>query len=950
MIAVGLTNADVAERLGVTVHAVKFHLGHIYRKLGVTNRTEAAVAFHELDGNGKPVESDTAGRQVVADWNDTAAPYPACCLPELVATNALAAPDAIAVSDGFGKELSYGELERRANKLAHHLRTLGVAPEVLVGIAVSRSASMLVGLLGIMKAGGAYVPIDPSYPAERVAYMLQNAEAPVLVTEEALLDRLPSHDAHVVCIDRDWPAIEREPDTPPENRIEPENLAYVIYTSGSTGNPKGVEIPHRALVNFLWTMRERPGLENDDVLLAVTTLSFDIAGLELYLPLVVGARVVIAPETATANPAELARMIEAFGVTVMQATPTTWRMIVDAGWPGKPGLKALCGGEALPLALADALVDRQLQLWNMYGPTETTIWSTTTRITTRGKPITIGKPIANTTLHVLDDALQPVPIGAEGELHIGGHGVARGYRGRQDLTAERFLPDPFDTAPNARIYKTGDLVRYRADGEVEYIGRLDHQVKVRGFRIELGEIETVLSRHEAVRAAVAMAREDTPGDPRVVAYVIPNGKAANSADLREHVARSLPPYMVPSAIVTLESFPLTPNGKIDRKALPEPTRERDAELAYVAPRTGLEQRLVKIWEHVLDITPIGVTDDFFELGVTSIVAAQLFARIEHELGHDLPLGAVFQAPTIERLAQLLELGEADRKWTSLVPMQPQGSKPPIFCVHGGAGTILHLQPLAKHLGTSQPFYGLQAQGLYGGAPPLLTVEEMARHYLSEMRSVQQQGPYYLAGYCFGTIVAFEIAQLLRREGEDVALLAMFNGPSPAWIKKWGWFANQPSHRTARAAAAPPPLSRSAKVLRTLRSKERLSHWLHYGVWKTKRSVQERFEGPRARLSLALGRPLPEWLREHYFLRINFVAERAYDPQPYPGEILMFSGKGMYEDLELGWGGLAERGIVTYEVPGEHKDNRDVMRDAPARWVADVLADYLGDASPSHAAA
>jgi amino acid adenylation domain-containing protein len=940
MIVLGLTNAQIADRLDVTVHAVKFHLGHVYRKLGVANRTEAAVLFHDLAENG-----DKAGlADDRARWNATDAPFPACCVHELIEETVDRSPDAVAVVDGHGAALTYAELDRRANKLAHHLRGLGVGPEVLVGIAVTRSAAMLVGLVGILKAGGAYVPIDPNYPSERVAYMLDNADAPVLITEERLLSGLAATEAHVICLDRDWHEIDRASAERPPNRAMPENLAYVIYTSGSTGNPKGVEIPHRALVNFVTTMRERPGLAADDVLLAVTTLSFDIAGLELYLPLVTGSCVVVAPEAATSNPAELARMLEAHGVTVMQATPTTWRMLVDAGWPGRPGLKALCGGEALPLALADALVERRLELWNMYGPTETTIWSTTRPITTSGEPLTIGRPIANTTLFVLDESLEPVEIGTPGELHIGGAGLARGYRGRPDLTAERFLPDPSSHEPAARIYKTGDLVRFREDGDVEYLGRLDHQVKIRGFRIELGEIETVLTRHDSVREAVAVAREDTPGDPRIVAYVRqPNGNASAS-ELREHVGRSLPPYMVPSAVVTLERFPLTPNGKVDRKALPAPVYARSEDREFVAPRTPTEKRLAKIWQEELGVERVGIHDDFFDLGATSIAAAHVIARIQRTLAKDLALTPIFEARTIEQLARLIDSGDVGTRWTSLVPMQTTGSREPLFCVHGGAGTIVHLDALAQRFAEQRPFYGLQSRGLYGGAPPLETVEQMAAHYLDEVRSVQPHGPYYLAGYCFGTIVAFEMAQRLVADGEEVALVAMFNGPSPAWIRQWGSFRDHPKQQESRrAAAAERSASKTARAARVLRDPQRLRAWVKWSRVLARRRLTDRLEGPRVRWSLKHGRPLPEWLRESYFLKLHARAEWAYEPRPYPGELLIFSGEDMYDDVTLGWDGLAKGGIRTYIVPGEHHDNREMMRAEHVGFVADALLAYCSNA-------
>jgi amino acid adenylation domain-containing protein len=938
MIVLGLTNAQIAARLDVTVHAVKFHLGHVYRKLGVSNRTEAAVLFHDLEQNGGTPDVSP----VPAEWNATEKPFPSRCIHDLFEEAASARPAAIAVVDGYGSELTYAELDRRTNKLAHHLRALGAGPDVLVGIAVTRSTAMLVGLLGILKAGAAYVPIDPNYPSERVAYMLDNAQAPVLVTEEGLLATLPPTDAKIVCLDRDWQAVEAASAARPQPLAEPENLAYVIYTSGSTGNPKGVEIPHRALVNFVTTMREAPGLSADDVLLAVTTLSFDIAGLELYLPLVSGARVVVAPEPATANPAELERMLEDHGVTVMQATPTTWRLLVDAGWPGRAGLKALCGGEALPLALADALVERDLELWNMYGPTETTIWSTTRPVTTVGEPLTIGRPIANTTLFVLDEDLRPVEVGTAGELHIGGAGLARGYRGRPDLTAERFLPSPFAEGTGERIYKTGDLVRYRDNGEVEYLGRLDHQVKIRGFRIELGEIETVLSRHPAVREAVAVAREDHPGDPRIVAYVRQDD-SASAPDLREHVGRSLPAYMIPSAVVSLDRFPLTPNGKIDRKALPAPVYARSEAQELVPPRTRTEKRLATIWQEELGVDRVGIHDDFFDLGATSVAAAHVIARIQRTLAKDLALTPIFEARTIEQLARLIDSGDTGARWTSLVPMQTSGTREPIFCVHGGAGTIVHLDPLARRLADERPFYGLQSQGLYGGAPPLETVDEMATHYLAEIRSVQPHGPYYLAGYCFGTIAAFEMAQRLVAEGEEVALLAMFNGPSPSWIKTWGIFLNQPRFRQARQAVQKPPASLPAKVVRVLRDPQRIRKWIAWGRVLARRRITDKLEGPRVRWSLKRGRPLPEWLRESYFLRLHARAERAYQPSAYPGELLVFSGEGMYDDLTLGWEGLAQN-IQTYVVPGDHKDNRDMMRPQNVGFVADILTSYCENGS------
>ena len=900
-------------------------LGHVETALG---------GDPQLPASAVEIITPQERRELLETFNQTSAPYPGRCLHELLHEQATLTPSAVAVREP-ASTLTYAELDARANQLAHHLLELGVQAEDLVAIAVSRCAEMLIGLLGIMKAGAAYVPVDPAYPRERQEFMLSSSGAAVLVTQEPLVDSLPIDGERVVCLDRDRALLARHPAEPPNIDADPEQLAYTIYTSGSTGQPKGVQIPHRALVNFLTTMRERPGLSAEDVLVAVTTLSFDIAGLELYLPLLVGAQVVVAPAETASDPRALSQLLADTGATVMQATPTTWRMLLDSGWRPNGSLKALCGGEALPVALSDRLVAVGLELWNMYGPTETTIWSTCARVTTTGQALTIGRPIANTTIYVLDQHLQPVPAEVAGELWIGGDGLARGYRGRPDLTEERFIANPFG---EGRVYRTGDLVRYRPTGEIEFLGRIDNQVKVRGFRIELGEIETVLSRHPGVAEAVVVARGETGADADLAAYVIASGDPVGARELRDFAGRSLPGYMVPSTVTTLDAFPLTPNGKVDRKALPEPARERSAARELTAPRTALERRLTAIWERQLAISPIGVRDDFFDLGVTSFAAAELFAAIEHDLGSELPLGAIFQAPTIETLAGLIESHGASSRFTSLVAIQPAGTRPPIFCIHGGAGTILHLAGLSRRLGPDQPFYALQSRGLYGGAAPLTSVEDMATHYLSEMREVHPEGPWYIGGYCFGAIVAHEIATRLQAAGEDVRLLSVFNGPSPAWIKRWGWHGNQPSWLAKNPRPSKPTeeerrrRKRAAlvrRLTRALRDPRRVWTGLMWDLWE-----------PRTRLALALGRPIPEQLRERYFLELHAKAERAYEPRVFDGEILLFYGEGLYEEPTLGWEPFATGGVRSFAVPGEHSGNRDAMHEPAVGFVAAHLAEAL----------
>jgi amino acid adenylation domain-containing protein len=624
-------------------------LGHLESLLaGIAE--EPARPISEL-----PLLTSNERALLLRDWNATTSPLPDRCAHELVAAQARARPDEIAVQSE-GAQLSYAELDLRSNQLAHHLRGLGIGTGSLAAVCIERSVDMVVALLAVWKAGGAYVPIDPAFPPERQRFMIDDSQVRVLLTQESLAEQLPAHGAEIVCVDRDAVGIAANSASPPACRVRPEELAYVIYTSGSTGVPKGVQISHRALVNFLTTMAKRPGFGVEDVLVAVTTLSFDIAGLELYLPLASGGRVVLASRETASDPRRLAELIDGAGATVVQATPTTWRMLVEAGWPGRPGLKALCGGEALPHALADQLLRCGVELWNMYGPTETTIWSTVSPVK-HGDPLTIGRPIANTTLYILDERLEPVPIGIPGQLYIGGDGLARGYLNRPELTAERFVPHPFDPTPGARIYKTGDSARYRADGSVEFLGRLDHQVKLRGFRIELGEIEALLDRHPDVRTSAAAVRDGEAGEKLLVGYVeLEPASDVTSEALRRHLSALLPAYAVPSVIVPVDEFPLTANGKLDRAALPAPDGMRPVlEQPYVAPHTPTEEMLAGIWEDLLPVDRVGIDDDFFDLGGHSMLALRLVARIQDTLDVDLFLTAVFEHPTVRQLSEVVSM-------------------------------------------------------------------------------------------------------------------------------------------------------------------------------------------------------------------------------------------------------------------------------------------------------
>jgi amino acid adenylation domain-containing protein len=574
-----------------------------------------------------PLLSESERHQMAVEWNDTRAKYPDTqCVHELFHQQALRTPEAVAAVYE-GQQLTYAELDRKANQLARYLGKQGVKPGSLVGVFVDRSAEMIVALLGVLKSGAAYVPMDPTYPNERIAFVLEDANVPALLTQEKLTPNLAGSRVRTICLDTEWGLIGQESGQAPAHAAAPEDLAYVIYTSGSTGRPKGVEISHRALVNLLNSMQKKPGLEPRDTLLAVTTLSFDIAGLELFLPLITGAKLVIASREAAADGSLLLALLKSSGAKVMQATPVTWKLLLEAGWDGRPALKVLCGGEAFPRELANELNRRASSVWNMYGPTETTIWSATSQIQPGDGPVLIGGPIDNTQFYVLEKSGALAPIGVAGELYIAGDGLARGYFRRPELTTANFVANLFAGDSGKRMYKTGDLVRRLPNGAIEFLGRLDTQVKLRGFRIELGEIESALVRYPGVREAVVIVREDIPGDKRLVAYVTSDHKALTITAVREFLTGKLPNYMLPSALVTMDTMPLTPNRKIDRKALPPPDGGRPSrEREFVAPRNEQERLLAEIWEQVLHLERVGIDDNLFELGADSLHIFQIAAR------------------------------------------------------------------------------------------------------------------------------------------------------------------------------------------------------------------------------------------------------------------------------------------------------------------------------------
>jgi amino acid adenylation domain-containing protein len=737
--------------------------------------------------------------KLLVEWNATRADYPEDkCIHELFEAQVERTPDAIAVVFEESR-LTYRELNRRANQLAHRLRKMGVQSDTLVGICVERSLEMVVGLLGILKAGGAYVPLDPSYPKERLKFMLEDARPLALLTQRKLQEVLPSHQARVVYMDASAETgAEIEHGFGAELKSRSNCLAYVLYTSGSTGRPKGVAIEHRSAVAFAtWARRVFTDEEFAGVLFS-TSICFDLSVFELFVTLGNGGKVILAKnalELPTLPAANEVRMINTVPSAIAELARTNGipRSVITVNLAGEPLAQSL-----VDKLYADCFVHR---VYDLYGPTEATTYSTFT-LRQRGGKATIGRPISNTHIYILDRHLRPVPIGVPGELYIGGDGLARGYLNRPELTAEKFIPDPFITEPGARLYRTGDLARFLPDGNIEYLGRLDHQVKIRGFRIELGEIESVLGGHPAVREAVVVVREDVPGDKRLVAYLTAKeGEPANVSELRDLLQTKLPEYMVPSAFVTLDRFPLTPNGKVDRKALPMPDLARpELEKAFVAPRTSIERVLADIWGEVLGLKQIGVHDNFFDLGGHSLLAIRLQARVEKHFGRRAPLAALFQAPTVSEFAKLLADAATPVEEMLLVTPRSSSGQQPLFCFH----FLDAAQRLKKHLRTNWAVYGVESPlyeelRLWHEHRRLgISVEDVARRCLTTIRQVQPHGPYYLTGFCFGGVLAFEVASQLTRLGERVAFLGLVDAyyspgckpKSMPWMRRWIYHARR----------------------------------------------------------------------------------------------------------------------------------------------------------------
>ncbi|MEH1952720.1 amino acid adenylation domain-containing protein [Nostoc sp.] len=963
---------------GIEYNTDLFDATTIARMLGhFQTLLEGIVANPEQHISDLPLLTPAEQHQLLGKWNNTQADYDLSqCLHQLFEAQVEKTPDAIAVKFA-DKHLTYSELNCHANQLANYLQTCGVQPDVLVAICVERSLEMVVGLLGILKAGGAYVPLDPEYPQERLAYMLEDCQAPVLLTQSNLLDHLPGK-TQKICLDTEWETISQQSDIyqeslrvqrfaidgnrqdcdpltslrlrNPNSSVKPQDLAYVIYTSGSTGKPKGAMNTHRGICNRLLWMQDAYKLNATDSVLQKTPFSFDVSVWEFFWPLLTGARLVMAQPGGQRDATYLINTIAQERITTLHFVPSMLQIFLETkGLERCKSLKRVfCSGEALPVDLQERFFDPMgCELHNLYGPTEAaidvTFWQCQRESNLKSVPI--GRAIANTQLYILDSYLQAVPLGAIGELYIGGVGVARGYLNRPNLTAERFISHPFNEGE--KLYKTGDLARYLADGNIEYIGRIDHQVKIRGFRIELGEIEALLAQHPTVQQTVVTARVDNPENQRLVAYIVPHPEQTPTTDeLRHFLKQKLPEYMVPSAFVLLDTLPLTPNGKIDRRALPAPDSTRlDSENTYLAPRDELEFQLTKIWEEILGIQPIGVRDNFFELGGHSILAVKLFWQIEKEFSKNLPLAILFQSGTVEALAKIISqeediatnkalvntLDKLKSSWSSLVEIQPNGSKPPFFCIHGLGGEVLCFRQLALHLGSDQPFYGLQPQGLDGKHPFHTRVEDMATHYIQEIQTLQPNGPYFLGGYSFGGIVAFEMAQQLQEQGEQVGILVMLDSCRPGYSWRASFLKRIFLHLNNVVQQGPGYIWQKT---------------MEWSYWR-KQHLQNRYN---RYLEGVLH--LPENDKHLKSIDANTQAISEYIFSPYLGRAILLRTEdqnrsetvGTQYDPQFGWGDLISGGLNTHYLPGSHLE---LLKEPHVQVLAEILRNCLTQAqSPS----
>lgn len=836
-------------------------------------------------------------------WNATGDFYPRARVDELFDQRVAERPDDTAVTF-LGRNISYASLSEETKQLAARLQSLGVQPGTLVGICMDRSVEMVTALLAVFRAGAGYLPLDPSFPQDRLDFMQEDARPLVVITQAHLRERCSVHTAHVLSIDLPIPKSEvtSSAEYLPPQTSSLDDVAYVLYTSGSTGKPKGVQITHRALTNLLVAVSNDLSLDRSEVVLATTTISFDISTVEIFAPLIAGAHLIVAPRNVAVNGELLAKAISESGATLLQATPAGWQVLLEAGWEGQAGLKMLTGGEPLTWILAQRLLQRGAELWNLYGPTEVTVYATGRQIFKDDEKITVGRALANYTAYVLDQYHRRLPVGAIGELFLGGIGVGAGYLNRPELTAEKFLPDPFSSTPEARLYRTGDLARVLPNGEIDILGRADNQVKLRGYRIELEEIEALLDSHPGIAKSVARVTDLGVGDQCLVAYVVPRDRnLVDEADWRRHALRSLPAYMVPTSFLVMESFPLTPNGKVDRKALPAfQLPQLEIEGSSDTTEDSTERTVLCCWRTVLGKPDLGLDHDFFAAGGHSLLVMRMFAQMNDKMGCKLPISLLVEAPTARKFAKLVTQGK-DSPAKYLVSMQPEGTLPPVYLVHHLLGDILIYRHVADHFAPHRPVFGVQ--------PPLDLIkrrqpyglQDLASDYVGEILKRQAGGVVHLAGFSSGSVIAFEMARQLKNLGFEVGLLALIDGdiqaggPRIPAIVRYAKMATRKLCKVVfkmRDEVADGPKQFVAKRLKHL--------WLQLRV--------RLLENSAAQGDVTMEQAL-------------LLAERSYEAKPYSGSALLIrfhdEAWEFGPDPMMGWSGLVEGGIEVVDFPGGH---------------------------------
>ncbi|MEH2024340.1 non-ribosomal peptide synthetase [Nostoc sp.] len=910
-------------------------LGHFKTLLeGIVANPDRSIA--EL-----PLLTAPERHQLLVEWNGKQADYPQeICIHQWFETQAKGTPNNIAVSFE-NQQLTYQELNQRANQLAHYLQTLGVKSGVLVGLYVEPSLEMIVGLLGILKAGGTYVSIAATSGKDDLAFILEDTQISWVLTQSSLIEKLSEHQPQVICLDSDWEVIALHATENPDNYTTDQTLACVMYVSGCKGKPNGIAITHRNLVTHSLAISETWELSQSDRLLLIPSISCDTFIESLFPSWITGATAILQSQELQNSTTQFFPFIAQQQITVVNLPTYFWYELVKEPSVSPQTLPAslrlvIVGGEKVSRQTYLTWVEKvgkQVRWLNAYGSLETTLTATVydpetaTEASNTQSEIPIGRAIANTQIYILDQRSQLLPIGVTGEIYISGIGVTQGYFNRPELTSEKFIPNPFSSESGAYLYRTGDLGRYLSDGNIEFQGRLDNQVKICGFRIELAEIETILGQYPGLQKTVVIAKEDVPGDKRLVAYVVPKqGETFGNEQLLSFLQQKLPEHLLPSAFFIVDSLPLNANDQVDRQALSalNPTNSK-IEKTFATAEDPLQLQLAKIWENILGIHPIGIKDNFFDLGGNSLLAVHLFSQIEKTFGLNLPLAILLQYSTIEQLTNIIRqqgfLPESHNQvesstsinsvksipWSSLVPMQPNGSKPPLFCIHAIGLSVLYYRDLSLYLGANQPFYALQARGLNGKDAPFTKLAEMAAHYIKEMQTIQPEGPYFLGGSSFGGLVAWEMAQQLVRQGQKVALLALFDTTGPNYIKQAPLEKRVSQHWDNLAKLGP------NYVLEQIRNK---GSWLKY-------KLQENFRKFMFKFSLRIWRTVPYNYRKLTIEEANKQAAREYVLQVYPGRVTVFRAEERFAlekrevDPNMGWSEMVLGGLDIENVPGNH---------------------------------